>query len=272
MDMYRIKDYTFTSFKVIPGLHKSNYAVITNKKSLGIKYCPTSGFEGEYRILRKLNHKQIPKAYEHGEDILFKNDKSILPQYFIVLDHAMDMALIRYFKEKGAPMSPEQLRTKLECFISVCDPLDYLHTKGYLHCDIKPGHFMYAPKTNMIYLIDFELTIKKGGIVKGFSKDYSSPEYIELIETLQNAPDYAPLAKIASKFGLDERTDIYSLGTVIYELITEKKWSETKESAMSFNKFVSPQLDKILMATLEENRENRIPSIKELWHELKKVI
>lgn len=262
--MYKLRDYEFTTFKVIAGMHKSNYAVITNKTNLGIKYCPIADFDEEYHTLLDLQHSQIPKAYDHGKDILYKDGKVVLNQYYIVLDHVMDRALIRYFREKGDEMSPKQLNTKVKCFISVCDPLDYLHSKNYLHCDIKPGHFMLNPDNNTVYLIDFELTIKKGDVLKGMSMDYSSPEYHSLIKNLKNAPDNVPLELIASSSGLDERTDIYSLGTVMYELITDKKWIDEKLPPTNFNKFVSPKLEEVVMATLEENPANRIPSAKHL--------
>ena len=111
--MFKIRDYEFETYKVIVGMHKSNYAVITNKPNLGLKYCPLPDFEGEYHVLRDLDHKQIPKAYEHGYDTLYENGKVVLRQYFIVLDHVMDRALIRYYREKGDVMSTKQLQTKI---------------------------------------------------------------------------------------------------------------------------------------------------------------
>ncbi len=102
--MYRIRDYKFSSFKSVAEMHKSNYAILENDiyAGLGIKYCPHIPFDDEYFILKELDHRQIPKAYDYGQETMFNNQKVVLTQYFIVLDHMSNIDLVGYFKEKTA--------------------------------------------------------------------------------------------------------------------------------------------------------------------------
>ncbi|KKL83929.1 hypothetical protein LCGC14_1969820 [marine sediment metagenome] len=70
--MYRIRDYKFSSFKSVGDLHKSNYAILENDiyAGLGIKYCPHIPFDDEYFILKELDHRQVPKAYDYGKEAM----------------------------------------------------------------------------------------------------------------------------------------------------------------------------------------------------------
>ena len=270
--MYKIKDYKFSSFKLDADLHKSNYAVLEDDQSLGIKYNPHLDFEGEFFILQELDHKQIPKVYDYGKDTLFKDEKFVLTQHFIVLDHTSDTELVGYFKEKASKDFQGQLENIIKCFISACDPLDYLHSKNYLHCDIKPGHLMLAPDTCTVYLIDYELAIKKAGLLKGISQDYASPEQKSLLKDLRNPPEGVPLEAIAFFLSLNDQSDIYSLGTILYEILTGKKWSDTKLPPIKLNKSIPQKLEDVIMATLEEAPANRVSTAKQLKQLLENLI
>ena len=275
--MYKIKDYKFSTFKCAADMHKSNYAVIENDtslgiKNLGIKYCPHLNFEDEFHILQQLDHKQIPKAYDYGRDTMFNGKTVVLTQYFIVLNHMSNTDLVKYFKEKTNPDSLDQLENIIKCFISICDPLSYLHSKNYIHCDIKPGHIMINPDTNTTYLIDFELAIKKAGLLKGISREYSSPEQEVLLKDLRDPPKDVPLEAIAFFLSLDDKSDIYSLGAVMYEILTNKKWKETKITPREINDLIPKKLEDVIMATLEEDPSNRVATAKQLKQALENIL
>jgi len=270
--MYNIKDYNFKTFKTVADMHKSNYAVLDNEKSMGIKYCPHLSFEDEYYVLIQLDHKQIPKAYDYGHDVMYQDSKVVLKQHFIVLDHMTNIDLVSHFKEKTANSLSDHLEDASKCFASACNPLDYLHSKDYLHCDIKPGHLMLDINNFTVYLIDFELAIKKSSILTGISMDYASPEQLTLLEQLRSTPENVPLEAVSFFLSIDDRADIYSLGAVFYEVLTNKKWNETKVPPSEINKSVTQKVEEVVMATLEENPANRIATAKQLKQLLENII
>ena len=275
--MYNIGNYTFGSFKSVADMHKSNYAILENEdslgvESLGVKYCPHLSFEDEFSILQQLDHKQIPKAYDYGQETMYKDNKVVLKQHFIVLEHMSSTDLVGYFKEKTAQDFQGQIENIIKCFISACIPLDYIHSKDFVHCDLKPGHLLLDPGACTVYLIDFELAIRKSGILKGISMDYASPEQLTLVKELRNTPENVPLEAIAFFLSIDGKSDLYSLGAILYEILTNKRWCETKLPPINLNKSIPQKLEDIVMSTLEKDPDNRISTAKQLKQVLENFI
>lgn len=272
--MYKIKDYEFKSFILIANMHHSNYATLVNEdcKGMGIKYCHHLDFCEEFRILTGFNHKQIPKAHDYGNEMMYKDEKEVLMQNYIILDHMGSADFTTFFKAKLKSNFSGFLEYFMAGFISACDPLIYIHSQNYLHTDIKPGHLMLDPETDTAFFIDFELVIKKSGLIKGYSKDYASPEYEGLLQLLRHANDEIPLEAIADNVGLDDRTDIYSLGALMYEILTQRQWSVTKTPPREINNLIPLSLEKIILAMLETDPANRIATADELKQSLQKAL
>ena len=117
--------------------------------------------------------------------------------------------------------STETIKEAIKLFINICDPLQYLHSKNYVHCDLKPGHLILNQKTGLVHIIDFELAIKRGGIIKGISREYASPEQLQMLTYLKDRPRKVHYEDISSTIRLDGKTDLYSVGLMLYQILTK---------------------------------------------------
>lgn len=148
-------------------------------------------FEREAHAAARLNHPNIMAIYDIGQD---KNY-----EYLVV-------ELIQ-----GRPLYeliPAQPKLVAEIGHQICVALDYAHQVGLIHRDIKPAN-IYLTQGQQVKLMDFGLAIPKQGDAKRLTADgtiIGTPAYLSP-EQAQGLP-------------LDPRTDIYSTGIVLYEMVT----------------------------------------------------
>lgn len=150
-------------------------------------------FRSEAIILAKLNHPNIATLY----NLLRQGDN-----FYMVLEYVRGKTLDKVIAERGA--IPCNLAIPLFC--QVLDGIDYAHELGIVHRDIKPANIMLTEK-GRLKVLDFGIArilgsahMTKSGHVVG-TIEYMSPEQIKGKET-------------------DSRSDIYSLGVLLYEMVT----------------------------------------------------
>jgi serine/threonine protein kinase/WD40 repeat protein len=160
-------------------------------------------FEAERQALALMDHPHIAKVLDGGT-----TDGG---RPYFVMELVKGVPITRYCDEQR--LTP---RERLELFLPVCQAIQHAHTKGIIHRDVKPANVLVAPYDGVpvVKVIDFgvakaigqrlsERTLFTGfGAVVG-TLEYMSPEQAEL-----NNQD------------IDTRSDIYSLGVLLYELLT----------------------------------------------------
>lgn len=204
-------------------------------------------FSREARMLGKLNHPNIVTVFEHGES----------GGYFYLLMEYVDGVNLRQAMHSGR-FTPEQA---LAIVPGICDALQAAHSQGIWHRDIKPENIL-LDSGGKVKIADFgiarlagdperDFTLTRTGHVLG-STAYMAPEQHE------------------KPHDIDHRADIYSLGVVIYEMLTGElplgRFPNPSQRAE-----VSARIDEIVLRTLEKERGLRQQSATEVKTEVEGV-
>ncbi|MGA2689244.1 MAG: protein kinase [Candidatus Korobacteraceae bacterium] len=210
-------------------------------------------FEREAKAASQLNHPGICTIY----DIEDMNG-----QPFIVMEKLEGMSLKD--RLRGAPMDIDEM---LDIAIQVADALAACHAKGIIHRDIKPAN-IFITQSGQVKILDF-------GLVK-LSRDLWSGEPVN--EDLSEAGDIFGTAVYMSPEQargeeLDARSDLFSLGVVLYQMATGQKPFAGANSVVTLeailtkkpipplklNPKLPPDLEGIIGHAMEKNRANRYP-------------
>lgn len=155
----------------------------------------SSRFEREIRILSRLRHPSIPRIVEwgHHQDSLF------------FISELIEGEDLRQRVERSGKLP---LRTAMPILTAMVEALASAHQAGIVHRDLKPANVMIS-KTGQVYLIDF-------GVARSIAADLT-----RLTETglFVGTPQYMSPEQLDSHRA-DERSDIYSLGVVFFEVLT----------------------------------------------------
>lgn len=209
-----------------------------NKKELN-RY-----FKEERQILARLNHKHIAALYDGGLS------QDGYP--FFTMEFVEGLSLIDYAREKGL-----DLKEKLELFLQVCSAVSYSHQKLLAHLDLKPGNIL-VNEEGEVKLLDFGIA--------------SLPDSKKSEEKLRFTPAYASPEQL-NKQNPSGSSDIYSLGVILYELISGKLPRFTDEKGISAWRKLSFDMDKkdfpsmpadlkeICWKALQEKIEDRYSSV-----------
>jgi formylglycine-generating enzyme required for sulfatase activity len=224
-------------------------------------------FRREAQTLSNLQHPNIVRFYGlEQEDLLA----------FMLMEFVDGTSLrSEIFRNQGVPLSTERI---LEVMRPVCSALHYAHRKGMVHCDVKPANIMIE-KSDRILVTDF-------GIAR-------MTETATVTMVGAGTPAYMAPEQVVGKDPTPE-TDIYSLGVILYEMITggerpfvgknadtegstgEKvRWEQLflpPPSPREFNPDLSPEMEKIVMKCLEKDQEKRYPSTLALLKDLDNII
>jgi serine/threonine protein kinase len=236
-------------------------------------------FWREARTASSLNHPGICTIYELNES----GD-----QPFIVMELLQGQSLDKIYRRRPMPYP------KLVDFgVQVADALDAAHRKGILHRDIKPGNIFLSP-SGQVKILDFGLAkLEEGYINPGSVRGDNATE------TLAESFPQKQLTSPGSAIGtiaymspeqargerLDARSDVFSLGVVLYELATGQHPFSGSTTAVTFDRILNyaptapivlnPELTAEFAGTinkaLEKDRELRCQSAPELRADLKRL-
>src|SRR5437773_2700367 len=150
-------------------------------------------FRREAQSAASLNHPNVVSVFDTGSDN---------GTHFIIMEYVQGKTLAEVIKEE-APLAPERATRIAQ---DVADALAFAHDAGIVHRDVKPGNIMLSPGGD-VKVMDF-----------GIARATSSESLTQTATVLGTATYFSP--EQAQGEGVDARSDVYSLGIVLYEMLT----------------------------------------------------
>jgi eukaryotic-like serine/threonine-protein kinase len=160
-------------------------------------------FEAERQALALMEHPNIARVLDAGET-------SSGRPYF-VMELVRGLSLTDYCDQHSLPA-----RERLELFINICQAVQHAHQKGIIHRDIKPTNVLVSLRDGgpVVKVIDF-------GIAKALGQELTDKTLFTGIAQIIGTPLYmSPEQAEMRGLDIDTRSDIYSLGVLLYELLT----------------------------------------------------
>ncbi|MET0451472.1 MAG: Stk1 family PASTA domain-containing Ser/Thr kinase [Mycobacterium sp.] len=221
-------------------------------------------FRREARNAAGLNHPAIVAVHDTGEA-----ETAGGPVPYIVMEY-VDGVTLRDVLDRSGPIEP---RRAIEVISDACQALNYSHQHGIIHRDVKPANIMIN-KAGAVKVMDF-------GIARALHDDgVSLTQTAAVIGTAQYlSPEQASGDKV------DARSDVYSLGCVLYEILTGKplfvgdtpvsvayQHVRKKPSPPSkHNPDLSPELDAVVLKSLAKKPDERYQSAADMRADLIRV-
>ena len=220
-------------------------------------------FRREAQNAAALNHPAIVAVYDTGEA-----ETASGPLPYIVMEYVEGVTL-RDIVHTDGPIPP---RRAIEIIADACQALNFSHNHGIIHRDVKPANIMIS-KTNAVKVMDF-------GIARALADSHSVTQTAAVIGTAQYlSPEQA------RGDAVDARSDVYSLGCVLYEILTGEPpfvgdsplavaYQHVREDPVAPSKknpAIGPELDAVVLKALSKNPDNRYQTAAEMRADLVRV-
>src|SRR5690349_12881901 len=169
-------------------------------------------FEAERQALALMDHPNIAKVFDAGA--------TETGRPYFVMELVRGTKITEFCDEKSVPTAD-----RLRLFTQVCQAIQHAHQKGVIHRDIKPSNILVTVNDGVPVpkIIDF-------GIAKATAGPLTDKTFFTAFEQFIGTPAYmSPEQAEMTSLDIDTRTDIYSLGVLLYELLTGSTPFDAKE-------------------------------------------
>ena len=163
-------------------------------------------FEAERQALAMMDHPGIAKVLDAGA-----TDSG---RPYFVMELVKGVPITKYCDEANLAVSE-----RIDLMRQVCDAVQHAHQKGVIHRDLKPSNVLVSVRADVPVpvIIDF-------GIAKATSQELTQKTLFTEAKQIVGTPEYmAPEQAEATRLDVDTRADVYSLGVILYELLTSTR-------------------------------------------------
>jgi serine/threonine protein kinase/Tfp pilus assembly protein PilF len=279
-------DRTISHYRVIEKLGAGGMGVVYKAEDtrlhrfVALKFLPDNmaqdsqaleRFRHEARAASALNHPGICTIYDIGEQD---------SRAFIAMEFIDGETLRNHIHGKALPLAEMQ-----KIGIQIAEALDAAHAEGIIHRDIKPAN-IFVTKRGQAKVLDFGLAklVPKGIARGGAALGGEVPDSASIVGIISGTPAYMSPEQVRGDT-LDSRTDIFSLGLLLYEMATgrqafsggtggmiiEAVLTRSPVPARTINPDVPPRLEEIINKALHKNRDQRHQSATELLSDLQRL-
>ena len=279
-------DETISHFHVIEKLGAGGMGVVYKAvdirldRPVALKFLPDNmvqdsqaleRFRREARAASALNHPGICTIYDIGE----KDGRG-----FIAMEFIDGETLRSHIRGKALP-----LEEMLKLGIQIAEALDAAHAEGIIHRDIKPAN-IFVTKRGQAKVLDFGLAklVPKGIGRAGADFGGEVPDATSIVGIISGTPSYMSPEQIRGD-NLDPRTDIFSLGLLLYEMATgrqafsggtggiiiEAVLTRSPVPARSINPGIPARLEEIIDKTLHKDRDQRYQRAADVCTDLQRL-
>ncbi|WP_299529790.1 protein kinase domain-containing protein [uncultured Streptomyces sp.] len=244
-------------------------AIKTLHTELGREQSFRERFRREAQAVAKLQHTNIVSVFDTGEDEL---GGALMP--YIVMEYVEGRPLGSVLREDTRQYGAMPAEKALKVTADVLAALDTSHEMGLVHRDIKPGNVMMT-KRGVVKVMDF-------GIARAMQSGVTSMTQTGMVV---GTPQYLSPEQALGR-GVDARSDLYSVGIMLFQLLTGRlpfdadsplaiAYAHVQEAPpvpSSINRAVTPAMDALVARALKKNPNERFPSAAAMRDEIARVL
>ena len=226
-------------------------------------------FEQESQALGRLQHPGIAQIYEAGTV-----DTGFGPHPYFAMEFIRGRSPRDYAEAKRLNM-----RERLQMMVKICDGVHHAHQRGLIHRDLKPGNIL-VDETGQPKILDF-------GVARVTDSDARATLQTNMGQLIGTLAYMSPEQALADPLDIDTRSDVYSLGVILYELLSgrlpytiSKKVHEAIQAIReedparlsTSNRMFRGDIETIVTKALEKERGRRYASAAEMAADIQRYL